>query len=101
MKMKELKMPKFQGKFPTNRTYNPERGHPNKPPSHDKDKMEGREKGKPTGDRVSAVDQTKIECYRCHRTGHMARDCPERLNYSRQEWNNFGRKPSPDTVKKQ
>ena len=127
MKHRDLKIPKFQGKLPVTRAYrDPDRDpNPEKPPSHrmlapdrgpparphvpererrmvppDRDRREARDKSKGPRDRVSAIDLAKVECFRCSRLGHLARDCPARLNYSRQEWNSYGRKPLKNTEKK-
>ena len=127
MKHRDLKLPKFQGKLPVTRAYRaPDRDpNPGRQPNHrmlhpdrgpltkphnpererrmeqpDKERRGFREKPKGPGDRVAAVDLAKVECYRCSRFGHLARDCPDRLNYKRQEWNSYGRKPLNGIVAK-
>ena len=72
MQRRDMNFPRFQGKLPTNRAYNPNRKY---------DRAEQQQKE----DKVSAIDLNNVTCFRCKKLGHMARFCKEnRLNSSGQ-----------------
>ena len=71
MQRKDLTLPRYQGKLPTTRAYNPNR------------KYEKTEQQAGKEDKINAIDLSNVTCFRCRNKGHLARNCtlPNSLNY--------------------
>ena len=65
MQRRDMNFPRFQGKLPTTRAYNPNR-------KYDKTDQTPKE------DKVSAIDLNNVTCFRCKKQGHMAKFCKEK-----------------------